>query len=274
MTFTIARKEALETFRDGRFWWASAVILVLLLGAVWSGYDYTRRVGDQQAEAAAAERAVWVGQEEKNPHSAAHFGSYAFKPVTPLLAVDRGVTAYTGVALFMEGHAVQDARYRPAVAPPPLAALALGQTDLYPASHKIVGVSAKGIGSSDALVSPLRLVAGSFDLAFVLLYLLPPTALAHGAYLDLARSGDRQQNRTLEDIAGYQQAFQAFFEPLIFANQPLTAEDYDRVPAFAAAPPAARESVRWALPAVLKLVVLVGVMLGLVVVVRKSAALP
>ncbi|MEM1268566.1 MAG: ABC transporter permease subunit [Bacteroidota bacterium] len=114
MILTIARKEAAETLREGRFWWASAATLVLLAGALVTGWLHTDRLVAQHAEAAVAERGVWTDQGEKNPHSAAHFGSYAFKPVTPLLAVDRGVTAYTGVALFMEGHAIQDAQYRPA----------------------------------------------------------------------------------------------------------------------------------------------------------------
>ncbi|MEO1632345.1 MAG: ABC transporter permease subunit, partial [Bacteroidota bacterium] len=114
MTLTIAKKEAAETLRDGRFWWTAAIVLILLIGALATGWLHTERLASQHTEAAEAERAVWTGQEEKNPHSAAHFGSYAFKPVTPLLAVDRGLTAYTGVALFMEGHAIQDARYRPA----------------------------------------------------------------------------------------------------------------------------------------------------------------
>ncbi|MEM8556899.1 MAG: ABC transporter permease subunit [Bacteroidota bacterium] len=114
MTLTIAKKEAAETLRDGRFWWTTAIVLMLLVGALATGWLHTERLEAQHAEAASAERTVWTGQGEKNPHSAAHFGTYAFKPVTPLLAVDRGLTAYTGVALFMEGHAIQDARYRPA----------------------------------------------------------------------------------------------------------------------------------------------------------------
>ncbi|MEM6783461.1 MAG: ABC transporter permease subunit [Bacteroidota bacterium] len=114
MTLTIAKKEAAETLRDGRFWWTTAIVLILLVGALATGWLHTERLEAQHAEAASAERTVWTGQGEKNPHSAAHFGTYAFKPVTPLLAVDRGLTAYTGVALFMEGHAIQDARYRPA----------------------------------------------------------------------------------------------------------------------------------------------------------------
>ena len=114
MTLTIAKKEAAETLRDGRFRWVAAAVLVLLAGALATGWVHADRLASQHAEATDAERGVWTGQEDKNPHSAAHFGTYAFKPVTPLLAVDRGLTAYTGVALFMEGHAVQDAQYRPA----------------------------------------------------------------------------------------------------------------------------------------------------------------
>ncbi|MEO0856044.1 MAG: DUF3526 domain-containing protein [Bacteroidota bacterium] len=67
-----------------------------------------------------------------------------------------------------------------AVPPPPLSALAVGQADLYPAAHRIVAASTVSVGSSDALTSPLRLAAGAFDLAFVLLYLLPLLALALG----------------------------------------------------------------------------------------------
>nr|VFJ66045.1 MAG: ABC-2 type transport system permease protein [Candidatus Kentron sp. FW] len=62
--------------------------------------------------------------------------------------------------------------------PPPLSALAIGQRDLYPAAHKVVAGKSLALGSSDALENPLALAAGHFDLAFVLLYLLPFLVLA------------------------------------------------------------------------------------------------
>jgi ABC-2 type transport system permease protein len=67
-----------------------------------------------------------------------------------------------------------------AAEPTALSALAVGQADLYPASHQVTARSQMASGTSDALTSPLRLAAGAFDLAFVLLYLLPLLALALG----------------------------------------------------------------------------------------------
>ena len=39
-----------------------------------------------------------------NPHSAAHFGTYAFKPNSILNSLDEGVNAVTGLVLRLEGH--------------------------------------------------------------------------------------------------------------------------------------------------------------------------
>ena len=123
MTRTIARKEILETLRSGRFRAAALLTLVLLAGALAAGAAQVRREAAERTTAAVADRAAWTGQGENNPHSAAHYGMWAFKPASPLAAFDPGVTPYTGTALFMEAHAVQDARYRPAEDAPPGARL-------------------------------------------------------------------------------------------------------------------------------------------------------
>nr|VFJ74109.1 MAG: ABC-2 type transport system permease protein [Candidatus Kentron sp. FW] len=113
MITVIARKEALEIVRDGRFRWAAASSLLLLAAALLSGVAHYDRLAHQRALASATERTVWTTQKEKNPHSAAHYGTWAFKPMTPLGMFDYGVTAYTGTALFMEGHKIGNATYRP-----------------------------------------------------------------------------------------------------------------------------------------------------------------
>ncbi|MEL6761310.1 MAG: DUF3526 domain-containing protein [Myxococcota bacterium] len=113
MIAVIAKKEALETFRDGRFRWASVGVLLLVTVAFTAGALHIRRVEAERDAASMAERRVWTEQGDKNPHSAAHFGNWAFKPVSPLSTFDPGVTRYTGTAVFMEGHKVQDARFRP-----------------------------------------------------------------------------------------------------------------------------------------------------------------
>ena len=114
MVWTIARKEATEMLRDGRFRVGAAVVAALLVASLLAGGAHRRAVEADRVAAQAADRAVWLGQGEKNPHSAAHFGLYAFKPAAPLSAADPGVLPYTGTALFMEAHAMGEAAYRPA----------------------------------------------------------------------------------------------------------------------------------------------------------------
>ncbi|MEM1122911.1 MAG: DUF3526 domain-containing protein, partial [Bacteroidota bacterium] len=66
----------------------------------------------QQHEVAKEDaRQEWLGQGERNPHSAAHFGTYAFKPRYPLSLIDNGVDKYTGVSIFLEAHSRNEAQF-------------------------------------------------------------------------------------------------------------------------------------------------------------------
>lgn len=121
MIGAIAKKEMRELFRDGRFRWGAGIVVALLALAVVTG-----RVHYQEVEAAhrAAEEQTWqqwMGQGEKNPHSAAHYGVYAFKPITPLSLVDQGVNSYTGVFTWLEAHNQNPFEFRPAQDAPALA---------------------------------------------------------------------------------------------------------------------------------------------------------
>nr|VFJ75154.1 MAG: ABC-2 type transport system permease protein [Candidatus Kentron sp. FW] len=115
MITVIARKEALEIVRDGRFRWAAVSVLLLLLVALLSGVAHYDRVLQQRADASATVRTVWTTQQDKNPHVAGctSGGIWAFKPITPLAMLDYGVTTYTGTALLMRAHRIQHATYRP-----------------------------------------------------------------------------------------------------------------------------------------------------------------
>ena len=113
MISRIARKEFTEMIRDGRFRWAAGIIFALLAGSLIVGWKHYADIEAQRAESEAADRETWVNQGEKSQHSAAHFGSYAFKPTSPLSSMDRGVLPYTGVSVFMEAHRVKEASYRP-----------------------------------------------------------------------------------------------------------------------------------------------------------------
>lgn len=114
MVRTIMRKEFTDRLRDARFRVSAVLVFVLLGTALLVGFQQRQTYERQRAEAAASERAAWVNQGESNPHSAAHFGRYAFKPLLPTALVDSGVTNQLGVAVYIEGHAQNPFRYRPA----------------------------------------------------------------------------------------------------------------------------------------------------------------
>lgn len=56
-------------------------------------------------------RKQWESIDAMNPHSAAHYGSYAFKPTTALGSIDEGVNTITGNVLRLEGHVQNEIAY-------------------------------------------------------------------------------------------------------------------------------------------------------------------
>lgn len=114
MLWYIARHELRDVVRDGRFRWASAIVVGLLLVALLTGWTYQRSVAAEHASAAQQSRATWLAQSSKDPHSAAHYGGYVFKPHGPLTLVDSGVNAYVGVAAWLEAHKQNEFQFRPA----------------------------------------------------------------------------------------------------------------------------------------------------------------
>ncbi|MBL8962069.1 MAG: DUF3526 domain-containing protein [Gemmatimonadetes bacterium] len=115
MIARIAAKEFTDTLRDGRYRWSAVIVLTLLAAALGAGYRNWRDVAAQHDRAAQEMRAFWVNQPAKNPHSAAHYGLWAFKPRTMLSMVDQGVDPYVGVASYLEAHKQNEFRFRPAM---------------------------------------------------------------------------------------------------------------------------------------------------------------
>jgi ABC-2 type transport system permease protein len=114
MLTTIAKKEFVEMWRDGRVRAASLALLLLLTGAVGYGWQQTQVLGAERQAAQSLTRKHWISQPARNPHSAAHYGVYAFKPRTVLATLDDGVDPYTGVLTWLEAHKQNDFKYRPA----------------------------------------------------------------------------------------------------------------------------------------------------------------
>lgn len=114
MIYKIARKEFIETLRDRRFFVSALIVGGLLLAALALGWQHSRQIERQHRFAQELTQKQWLNQETKAPHSAAHYGVYAFKPQMPLSFIDRGIESFTGVAVWLEAHKQNDFRYRPA----------------------------------------------------------------------------------------------------------------------------------------------------------------
>jgi len=113
MILRIARREILDMTRDGRFRAAVALIGLLLVAALGAGWAHTRTVRAEHQAAAAVQRDLWLGKGQMNPHSAAHYGSFAFKPVSEVAALDPGLEPFVGVSVFLEAHRQNLDKFRP-----------------------------------------------------------------------------------------------------------------------------------------------------------------
>lgn len=80
------------------------VFVASLVLVTWLGVIQNQKQQNQKQSAHKQVREQWEKLDAMNPHGAAHYGSYAFKPVTPLSSIDEGVNAITGNVLRLEGH--------------------------------------------------------------------------------------------------------------------------------------------------------------------------
>lgn len=109
--WTIIQKEIKELWRDGRFKFSAIILLILLIFSSITGVKQYQRTNEEYNIAKGKERGIWESQEDKNPHSAAHYGTYAFKPKFALSLFDNGINRYTGNSIFLEAHRRNEAAY-------------------------------------------------------------------------------------------------------------------------------------------------------------------
>jgi ABC-2 type transport system permease protein len=114
MLLSIAKKELTSALRDGRVMWSAAIFALMLIASLASAAQRYADISKERAAAQAIVNEQWNNQGEKNPHAAAHYGLYAFKPVTPLSFFDTGVSGFTGVSVWLEAHKQNMAEGEPA----------------------------------------------------------------------------------------------------------------------------------------------------------------
>jgi ABC-2 type transport system permease protein len=101
---TIVRKELREIARDGRFWTVGAIVGALFLAALGFGWQKARAAEAERTAAQAVADSQWREQDDKNPHVAAHYGTYVFKPTGTLPFLDPGIDPFVGVSVKLEAH--------------------------------------------------------------------------------------------------------------------------------------------------------------------------
>ncbi len=109
----LVRLELAILRRDRRAWWSLVSLAVLVLLSFAAITADTVRVDQDMRRVAASERARWLGQGEKDPHSAAHYSIFAFKPSPPLAPLDPAVGPFVGQTVYLEAHHQNDMLYRP-----------------------------------------------------------------------------------------------------------------------------------------------------------------
>jgi len=114
MISTIVRREFTDWWRDGRLRWLAGGCVLLLLSVALLGWQSTIAVVDARSAAIEKEAENFLNQGAKNPHAAAHFGQYAFRPTLLPAAIDPGVDAWMGKMVWMEAHRRNLAEFRPA----------------------------------------------------------------------------------------------------------------------------------------------------------------
>ena len=100
----IIKNEWSSLMRNHIFLGVTIGFLVVLLLAVFLGIQQTNEQQARYQEAQEQLRQQWESIEAMNPHSAAHYGTYVFKPSNLLNGLDEGVNSVTGNVLRVEGH--------------------------------------------------------------------------------------------------------------------------------------------------------------------------
>ncbi|MEA1619404.1 DUF3526 domain-containing protein [Erythrobacter sp. T5W1-R] len=113
ITAAIIAKDLRELRRDRRVVVMALLVLALALTALVTAYARISAYEADRAATIVADRVTWEGQGERNPHSAAHFSKWAFKPLTAQAVLDPGITAFAGSAVWMEAHNRNPAVARP-----------------------------------------------------------------------------------------------------------------------------------------------------------------
>ena len=105
------RNEWIGLIRNRLFLYLSFFFGIALIVVTGFGVLQNQTQIEAQQKAHHHIRKQWNEMEPGNPHGAAHFGTFAFKPGNVLNSIDEGVNAVTGNVLRIEGHTQNELVY-------------------------------------------------------------------------------------------------------------------------------------------------------------------
>jgi ABC-2 type transport system permease protein len=109
----LLRADIARLWGAARLRWLVLLTPILLATAFAVSWQAQLRLAQERGLFVSAERARWLAQGEKDPHSAAHFGVWAVRPASPLAVLAPGIDPYVGLAVWLEAHKRNEMIFRP-----------------------------------------------------------------------------------------------------------------------------------------------------------------
>jgi ABC-2 type transport system permease protein len=113
MIAAIVQKEFTSTLRDGRLLTLGCALLLLFIGFFLASTFELEQLRQEKNSVGITAKEQWNTQSVKNPHAAAHYGIYVFKPDSPVAALDPGLRPFIGQSLWLEPHKRNLMRFNP-----------------------------------------------------------------------------------------------------------------------------------------------------------------
>lgn len=113
MIAAIVQKEFTSTLRDGRLLTLGCALLLLFIGFFLASTFELEQLRQEKNSVGITAKEQWNTQSVKNPHAAAHYGIYVFKPDSPVAALDSGLRPFIGQSLWLEPHKRNLMRFNP-----------------------------------------------------------------------------------------------------------------------------------------------------------------
>ena len=104
MIFHVFKYELTKYLRSGQSLAFVFTVVLMLFAALFLSVREHRLLDASYQENLRQSRVNWESQAEKDPHDAAHDGTYIIKPSHPLAVIDRGVQKYAGQVIHLRAH--------------------------------------------------------------------------------------------------------------------------------------------------------------------------